>query len=112
MSRVTRGFVVTRQGLSTPPADTVAPSLTITSPASTNVLTSSSSIKLSGSASDNVGVTSVTWSTSAGKTGIATGTTYWNTGDVFLLVGTNTIVVRAADAVGNTSWRSVTVTRR
>jgi hypothetical protein len=112
MSRVTRSFVVTRQSVSTPPADSVAPSLTITSPASTSVLTTLSTIKLSGTASDNVGVTIVTWSTPAGKTGIATGTTYWNTGDVPLLVGTNTIVVRAADAAGNTSWRSMTVTRR
>ena len=46
------------------------------------------------------------------KSGVATGTTYWQTGNIPLLVGTNTIVVRARDGTGNTSWRSVTVTRR
>jgi hypothetical protein len=92
--------------------DTVAPTLGITSPASTSVLTTSASIRLQGTAHDNVGVTQVTWSTSFGKSGVATGTSNWNTGDVPLLVGTNTIVVRAYDAAGNSAWRSVTVTRR
>ncbi len=92
--------------------DTVAPALTITSPASTSVLTTSATIRLQGTASDYVGVTQVTWSTSFGKSGVATGTTNWNSGDVPLLVGTNTIVVRAYDAAGNSGWRSVTVTRR
>jgi hypothetical protein len=43
---------------------------------------------------------------------VAAGTSNWDTGDVALLVGTNTIVVRAYDAAGNSAWRSVTVTRR
>jgi hypothetical protein len=29
-----------------------------------------------------------------------------------LFIGTNSIVVRARDLVGNTGWRSVTVTRK
>jgi hypothetical protein len=93
-------------------ADTVAPSLKITSPAYTSVLSTSPSIRLAGTASDNAGVTGVTWTTSTGTSGTAAGTSYWNTGDIPLLVGANTIVVRARDAAGNTSWRSVTVTRR
>ena len=96
----------------TPATDTVAPVLSITSPASTSVLTTAASIRLQGTARDNVGVTQVTWSTSLGKFGMATGTSNWNTGDVPLLVGTNTIVVRAYDPAGNSAWRSVTVTRR
>jgi hypothetical protein len=91
--------------------DTVAPLLKITSPAATSVLTSAPSIKLAGTASDNVGVVSVTWTTSTGKSGTATGTANW-TAEVPLLVGTNSIVVRASDLAGNTGWRSVTVTRR
>jgi hypothetical protein len=93
-------------------ADTVAPSLAITSPASTSVLTTAASIRLQGWASDNVGVVQVTWSTAFGRSGVAAGTSSWNTGDVPLLVGTNTIMVRAYDAAGNSAWRSVTVTRR
>ncbi len=91
--------------------DTVAPLVRITSPASTSVLTYSASIRLAGTASDNVGVASITWTTSTGKSGTATGTTNW-TADVALFIGTNSIVVRARDLAGNTSWRSVTVTRR
>jgi hypothetical protein len=91
--------------------DTVAPLVKITSPAATSVLTSAASIKLTGTASDNVGVVSVTWTTSTGKSGTATGTTNW-TFDVALYIGSNSIVVRARDLAGNTAWRSVTVTRR
>jgi len=91
--------------------DTVAPLIKITSPAATSVLTSAASIKLTGTASDNIGVVSVTWTTSTGKSGTVTGTINW-TADVPLLVGTNSIVVRASDLAGNTGWRSVTVTRK
>jgi hypothetical protein len=91
--------------------DTVAPLVKITSPAATSVLVYVASIKLAGTASDNVGVASVTWTTSTGKSGTATGTTNW-TADVPLYIGTNSIVVRARDLSGNTAWRSVTVTRR
>jgi hypothetical protein len=91
--------------------DTVAPLVKITSPAATSVLTSAASIKLTGTASDNVGVASVTWTTSTGKSGTATGATNW-TFNVPLYVGSNSIVVRARDLAGNTGWRSVTVTRR
>jgi len=92
--------------------DKVVPSLKITSPSSTSVLTTSASIRLQGTAADNVGVMRVTWATSYNRSGVATGTTNWATGDVPLLVGTNTIVVRAYDAAGNSGWRSITVTRR
>jgi hypothetical protein len=92
--------------------DTVAPTLKITSPTSATVLTSASTIKIAGTASDNTGVASVMWSTSAGASGTASGTSYWTAASVPLLVGTNVVIVRAYDAAGNSSWRSVTVTRR
>jgi hypothetical protein len=91
--------------------DNLAPSIKITSPSSTSVLTSSAVVRLTGTATDNVAVTAVTWSTSTGKSGNAAGTTSW-TADIPLLVGTNTIIVRAHDAAGNSSWRSLTATRR
>jgi hypothetical protein len=97
-----------------PPAarDTAAPSLTITYPALSSVLVSASSITLRGTASDNVGVVEVTWSSSNGHAGTAQGTTQWTAGPIALYLGSNTITVRARDAAGNTSWRSVVVTRR
>jgi hypothetical protein len=77
----------------------------------TTVATSASSIVVSGAAQDNVGVAQVTWSTSTGESGIASGTSNWSTGPISLYVGTTTITINAADAAGNTAWRSVTVMR-
>ncbi len=93
-------------------ADTTPPTVTITSPASANVLTAAAAITLRGSARDNVRVTEVTWSSSAGGSGTATGTANWVIADLPLLVGVNTITVRARDAAGNQGWRTVMVTRR
>jgi hypothetical protein len=91
--------------------DTVAPSMTIVSPALTSVATTASSIAVSGVASDNVGVAQVTWATSTGASGPASGITQWNTGAIPLYVGMTTITIYASDAAGNRSWRSLTVTR-
>lgn len=93
-------------------ADTVAPSLTITYPASASFLTSAASITLRGTASDNQGVVEVVWSSSTGASGAAQGTTQWTAGPIPLNQGTNTLVVRARDAAGNSGWRSVVVTRK
>ncbi len=56
----------------------------------------------SGTASDNVGVTAVTWSTNTGGSGTAAGTTQW-TATVTLLVGSNTVTIRATDSARETS---------
>jgi len=93
-------------------ADTVAPSLTITYPPTSSALVSSSTITLRGLASDNVGVSEVSWSSSTGASGLAQGTTQWTAGPIPLYQGTNTIVVKARDAAGNSSWRSVVITRK
>jgi hypothetical protein len=94
------------------PSDTTAPSLTIASPASSMISTSASSIALSGTAVDSVGVVAVRWSNSFGNSGNATGTTSWQIARVPLLVGTNKITVKAFDAAGNWGWRLITVVRR
>jgi len=96
-----------------PPAvDTVPPSLKIFYPASTNVLTNRESIALRGTATDNVGVTAVRWSTNTGHEGAAFGLSYWRTESIPLLIGTNVITVHAFDEAGNDAWRTVMVTRR
>jgi hypothetical protein len=97
-------------GTGTKSTDTTPPSLTILSPASSIVSVSSNTLACSGSASDNVAVTSVAWSTSNGDSGTATGTTSWSA-VVPLLTGTNVVTVHAYDAAGNTSWRAVTVVK-
>lgn len=95
-----------------PAEDRVAPSLAITSPASTTAVTSESQIVLRGTARDNVGVVRITWTSSSSGSGAAEGTSHWRTPPIPLLVGTNTITIRAYDAAGNVAWRSVVITRR
>jgi hypothetical protein len=91
--------------------DTVPPSITILSPALATFATSGSSITVSGIANDNVGVAQVTWSSSTGASGTASGTSNWSTSAIPLYVGTTTITIDAVDPAGNKAWRSLTVTR-
>ncbi len=90
--------------------DKTPPSLRVVSPALTITSTFSATIAVSGTASDNVGVTAVKWSTSAGGSGTAAGAVSWSAA-VPLLVGTNVVTVRAFDAAGNSAWRAITVVR-
>lgn len=90
--------------------DTIPPALTIVSPSSTIVSAYAATISISGTASDNVGVASVEWTTSTGGAGVANGTTSWSA-SIPLLVGNNTVTVRAYDSAGNSAWRAVTVVR-
>ena len=76
------------------------------------ISTSATSIALSGTAGDNVGVVAVRWSNTFGSSGDATGTVNWQIARVPLLVGTNKITVKAFDAAGNWGWRLITVVRR
>lgn len=112
-THVSQVVTVTRQAASSPAPsgpDTTPPSLTIGSPGATTVSTSAASIAFSGTATDNVGVTQVTWSTNTGSSGTASGTTNW-AASIPLLVGSNVVTIRAYDAAGNSGWRSVVVTR-
>jgi Matrixin len=90
--------------------DTTPPSLTILTPGSSIVSAYSGTIVFSGTATDNVGVTAVKWTTSTGASGTASGTKQWSA-TIPLLVGTNVVTVRAYDAAGNSGWRAVTVVR-
>ena len=90
-------------------ADTTRPTVTITTP--TTGTTTNSTLSLGGTASDNVGVTQVTWSNSTtGSSGTASGTTSWSVGGIALQTGTNSITIQARDAAGNTGNASLTVT--
>src|SRR2546422_1014276 len=88
-----------------------APTVAITSPTSNpTYTTSSSSLTLGGTASDNVGVTQVTWANSLGGSGTATGTTSWTAGGIALQTGTNVLTVSARDAAGNIATATLTAT--
>src|SRR5207248_103463 len=86
-SHVSQSIVVTRQSVSTPAGDTTPPTVTISSPGTATVSTSASSIIVSGAASDNVGVTSVFWSTNTGGAGTASGLSNWKTSPISLYPG-------------------------
>lgn len=90
--------------------DVVAPTIAFSSPtAGTTYSASTPSVLFGGSASDNVGVTSVTWTNSAGGSGTASGTTAWSA-LIALVDGTNTITVTAHDAGSNNTSDVLTVT--
>ena len=86
------------------------PSITIVSPASSSVSTGASSIAINGTAGSGAGIKSVTWADSFGLSGTAAGTVQWSL-TAPLLVGSNTIVIKVVDAGGNSSWRSIVVSR-
>jgi hypothetical protein len=95
-------------------ADTIPPTISITSPASAGTYsTSSSVINLAGTASDNVGVTQVTWTINYGHkgtaAGMATGTTAWTVAGIRLKKGSNSITFTAHDAAGNQASTTIVV---
>lgn len=93
--------------------DTTPPTCAITTPTSNPTYTASlPTIGIGGSASDNVGVTSVTWYNAAtGGSGTAYGTTSWSTTtNIPLAAGSNVITVTAHDAAGNVGTDTITVT--
>jgi hypothetical protein len=75
------------------------------------VSVNTATISLGGTASGGAGITRVTWQTSNGCTGTATGTTHWLASGIPLLTGTNTVVVRAYDANGANTWAAVVAVR-
>ncbi|MEZ5400044.1 MAG: matrixin family metalloprotease [Bryobacteraceae bacterium] len=90
--------------------DKVAPVLRIVSPASSSALVTEPAVIVRGSASDNVGVTRMEWSLRNASGEIVPGANW--TAEIPVIAGINTIVIRAWDAAGNSTWRSVSVTRR
>jgi hypothetical protein len=92
-------------------SDTTSPAISITMPTpSARVTHQKSTIDLGGTASDNVGVTSVTWSNNRGGSGTATGTTSWSVKGIVLKPGINVVTVKATDAAGNSRTDVLTVT--
>src|SRR3990170_6462872 len=80
------------------PLDPTPPTVTITTPTSSPTYTTGGSLLwLGGTASDNVGVTQVTWANDRGGSGTATGTTMWSVGGIALQLGTNILTVTARD---------------
>ena len=97
----------------TPPgASSAPPALVITTPSSSNTQIAQAAATLKGTAKSDIALAEISWSTNAGNTGVCAGTTDWTCQDVPMLVGTNTVTIRAKDTAGATSWKAVTITRR
>jgi len=110
-NRASQSFTVTRTAvIPTPPVKASPPTLTVTSPASSNAGTTAPTITIAGSASSSAGLSRITWTAPLGS-GTASGLAQWNTGPVPLMIGANSIVIRATDVNGATAWRSLMVTR-
>jgi hypothetical protein len=92
-------------------APTSPVTIAVTSPAASMVSVNSATLSMGGTASGGNGITRVTWQTSTGTSGTATGTSHWLITGIPVLVGTNTVVVRAYDANGNTAWAAVVAVR-
>ena len=94
-----------------PPLDTIDPTIGITSPTlGATYSTEDDAITLSGSALDDVGVTSVTWTNNRGGNGTASGTTDWTISALPLHCGDdNIITVTAKDAHNNTASATLTI---
>jgi len=95
-----------------PAAATALPiSVSIASPASAVVNVTTPTISVTGTASGGAGITQVTWQTSNGATGTATGVAPWVATGIPVPVGTTTIVIRAYDAKGSSAWVALVAVR-
>ena len=92
-------------------ADLVAPTVQITSPTSSpTYATNQPTLNMAGTASDNLGVTQLTWVSDRGGSGTATGATSWSVTGISLQPGTNVITVMAFDGAGNSGTDTLTAT--
>ena len=94
--------------LASGPSDTTSPLVAITSPISGS-MTTSGTVALTGTAGDNVGVSSIAWSNNRGGGGATTGTSPWTFSNIALQTGVNVLTVTATDAALNTGTASVAV---
>lgn len=89
--------------------DVLLPTVNILTPTNlTSYDTNSSTVSIGGTASDNAGVSSVTWTNSRGGSGIASGTTNWSA-NIPLVNGENQITITVQDTSDNISSDSITV---
>lgn len=92
-------------------SDTTPPTITIAGPTTASSYTTTKNVvTLGGTASDNKGVTAVTWSNNRGGSGFSGGTTSWSVPSIALQSGANVITVTAQDAAGNKGTDVLTVT--
>ncbi len=91
--------------------DRTAPVVAITGPTSSGSFTSyGDSIIVSGTASDNVDVSRITWSMNGSAAANVSGIASWSTPVILLNTGDNTITITVSDAAGNETNVQIMVT--
>jgi hypothetical protein len=91
--------------------DTSAPTVSLSTPTSGgSYVADSAAMMVTGTATDNVGVSRVVWANDRGGSGTASGTGSWTAGNIALSEGTNTLTFTAEDAAGNRGSLNLTVT--
>lgn len=86
--------------------------ITVTSPAEGGTLeTPDEAVALAGTASGSGEIVAVSWTSDKGEQGTASGSESWETGNIPLQVGDNTITITAEDSTGATASETVIVKR-
>ena len=90
--------------------DTTAPDVAITSPADADLYaTNNPMMGLAGSAADDGDLQQISWTSSSGAGGMATGTESWSVDAIDLMEGDNLLTVTATDSAGNSAQDTITV---
>lgn len=90
--------------------DLKTPTIEFLAPTNTDSYDSSAaSLDMAGTASDDKEVSAVSWESSHGENGMATGTANWAISGIPLTQGENIITVTATDKAGNRGSRTLTV---
>ena len=96
--------------IQTPAPDTTAPEIRITEPTSADgYMSQTATIDLAGTAGDDQELKQITWISSNGGSGIASGTTNWSISGINLAKGDTVITITASDRAGNTSTDRLTI---
>ena len=92
-------------------ADAIPPEISILAPTNTpQYTTNNNQISIAGTASDDTGVTEITWVNNQGGTGSIIVAENWSYNDIPLYPGPNIITVTAVDSAGNRTPTLITVT--
>ena len=83
--------------------DSVAPTVTINTPAGDGLFVTNPTVAFSGTAADNLGVTAVYWRLNGGAWATTTGISSWSA-SVTLAAGANLLEVQSKDAANNLSF--------
>jgi hypothetical protein len=93
--------------------DTTPPTITVTEPTTeTSFTTTSASVTFAGFATDNIGLSQISWANSTGGSGsqAVSGASVSKSFDIALVSGANVITLTARDTAGNTAEQQITVT--